>query len=147
MWGFSRRAKPDALDAITLMCKLLVERPWEWVISAQPTKPNGEIGNPIIKHISGVFLIYANSVSGTHPLVWLSLGGPTAVRVSGSDSDRLYAAILGCAAARVARPRCAYDVTVTAMIKSVQDGDRAAALALADRIMEMEGATPAARSG
>lgn len=144
IFGGPRPSKPDPVGDI---CRLLVERPWEWVVSTQPDRSKNQMGRPVLTHVSGVYRIYENDRTRSTPSVWLALGGTTAMPTDFPDAERLYRAILGNAAARVARPKASLPLAVRAMMAALKADDLVGGRALADLVMESQGATPGGNGG
>ena len=97
MGWFSR--KPDPVDDL---CRLLVERPWEWS-GWKPDRDGG--GNAYLRHVSGVALSWQNDWH--FPKAWVSVGGQWAA-VDWSQARRLIAAVAAMAVERVKDGELAY---------------------------------------
>jgi hypothetical protein len=94
---FSR--KPDPVDDL---CRLLVERPWEWS-GWKPDRDGGSIA--YLRHVSGVALSWHND--RYIPTAWVSVGGQWAA-VSESQARRLIAAVVAAAVERAKDGELAY---------------------------------------
>lgn len=126
-WG---KSKPDPVGDL---CRLLVERPWEW-----ETNDDAEDSN-VLSHPSGVSVSWLNNEyrsSGKYgPEVWLVIGRES-VRLSNDDADRVAAAITGSAVARVGRKPRPFPESAVLLARAVLAGEHEAARALADEVFE-----------
>lgn len=140
-WFSKREAKPDPIGDI---CRLLVEKAWEWTPGRMPSAKLFARASPTLTHLSGVFVAWDHEGYGVELRVLFGFTPGAADEVRGSDRNRLREAIKGNAAARITRPRVSFDDATRAMAQAVLDGDAEAARQLADFVMEHCGGTKGA---
>lgn len=146
---FKRKLPALHSDPIGGICRLLVERPWEWTAAESTPNDDSAVG-PELTHVSGVSLIWDFDVTLDRAEVWMSCAsGKNALSIQQprADAQRLFKAIQGHAAAKVSRPRANYDETTKAMARAVLEDDKLAAEMLADVVMELKGGTPTQQGG
>lgn len=117
MWPFSSK-KGVAADPVGVICRLLIERWWEWHV--RPL--NGNSNHHMLEHISGVGVEW-DSIANTYGhYVWLR--GAGSVRLSYRDADRVVAALTAHAAARAAGPPRDFGKTANALATRSRPGSR-----------------------
>jgi hypothetical protein len=137
MGWFSRKQKTSEADPVGELCRLLVERPWEWEDATR-----AEIA--VLTHVSGASVAWRAKYpfGGDDYDVFLSPKAG-AVAILRRDVARVMAALRASAVARVksggGRP---FSVEAQAMARAVLAGDMGAASALADVIRDLCGVQP-----
>lgn len=134
MGWFSKRES----DPIGDICRLLVEKPWEWEGA----------GGGALRHLSGVGIGWQNALrdprypltEGAYRAAVVQTAGASVV-CSQDETARVKGALLRMAAARVARPRVSFDEATKSVARAVLEGDKEAAYQLADWVMEHCGGT------
>lgn len=138
MWPFrSRPSVQPASDPVGAICRLLVDRWWEWAPGQT------EDGGAQLAHTSGVCLSWEMRLDprpykyGRAPLVSISMANENGIltEMPFGDSARIYAAIQAHAAARIAHTPYRFTDAAVSLADAVKAGAHDAALALCDEIL------------
>lgn len=124
-WG-NREPRPDPVGDL---CRLLVERPWEWEAFEPPDGYNG------MRHVPSDVEVMWGSTRGRYPqrFVTLKLNGQL---ISVDDVERVRSAIRHSFIARATGKSRPFSASAVALAKAVLAGEHEAARALADEVFE-----------
>lgn len=123
-WFSSKPKEPDAID---LICQSLRDRYWEW----RPGK--SKQGRAMVEHLSGTAIVIEDDRRSRR--VWM--GDDVCPETDLHAAKRLYAAYQQHLAAKVSSEKGAFDQTALTLAKAVIEGDKVAARALIDHLVEV----------